>query len=960
MSSSLALSHNIPTRSGAAQMDEPEGRRLKASEDSGSQAEPDVPKVSDYQQLQNDLKSDAQNLEAESWSLAVDQNYLISLNKEAIERQDAIYELIQTEMHHVRTLKTLVHIYMYELKQSLLIDEAGMDRLFPGVEVLLGLHQIFLNCLKMRQKESMEEGSSKNYYIQQLGDILIAQFSGSLGEQMMGAYSYFCSHHTEAVSFYKDQIQTKKKLQALIKKIDQASLVRRLGIPECFLLVTQRITKYPFLVERIIKNTEANMDEYRSLVKGLELIRETISQVNIQVREYEKVYRLREISHRLEPKTQAHMKDGRVFRREDLIQGNRSLLYEGTLTWKSSGKLKEVVAVLLSDVLVLLQEKDQKLVFASMDYKSPVISLQRVIVREVAHEDTGLYLICACTRGQAEMYEIYTGSREERQALMTLIREAVENYEEKEQYNKLITGLQRYQDMLQQRDELIKHYLAEKQQIFDALYKEVIGQEAPHKGLLLRGETADLQQGEALLAGAIEDVEILQNLFFMRIKGPNHHTENEMQAVGIRRTQTFAGIDSNTNVKYGDAADTPDRSVGFSSYSRQTSCENLLKRLSISEGLEQSVREADADDETGVHLLPHCSSISSHFPDKAVCDRVLKLSKKLHSLEAVIVQQDSMIELQKAFHAKSKLPTRSYSNVLLEQEKQRALKKQKEETADLQKQWAQHRDEQQRWEKERKTLEAALKQREEECRRREEKLDEENSELTRQWESYQEDLKSLRETVQKVEKDKERLKKEKEKLKSRNYDDPTWSYSTLRGSVVNGAGTLPAPPNTRAPGRVLSDSTDIPPRVPPRRESISPRPISQNRPVVRVSTALHTQRPAAVQQIPRELATTSRRREKSMKGKRAHKRAHSAANIDVSQVVPIRVAGKEGGSLKTMRNNSPQRSLNPDTFRPPAPAPNVKPSPFNTNRRDGSEEPPPLPPPFPKDIKKNEDKLVIV
>lgn len=44
-------------------------------------------------------------------------------------------------------------------------------------------------------------------------------------------------------------------------------------------------------------------------------------------------------------------------------------------------------------------------------------------------------------------------------------------------------------------------------------------------------------------------VEILQNLFFMRIRDPNQHTENEMQAGGIRRTQTFAGIHSNTNVK---------------------------------------------------------------------------------------------------------------------------------------------------------------------------------------------------------------------------------------------------------------------------------------------------------------------------------------------------------------------------------------------------------------------------
>lgn len=33
-------------------------------------------------------------------------------------------------------------------------------------------------------------------------------------------------------------------------------LVQRLGIPDRFLLVAQRITKYPVLVERILQNTE--------------------------------------------------------------------------------------------------------------------------------------------------------------------------------------------------------------------------------------------------------------------------------------------------------------------------------------------------------------------------------------------------------------------------------------------------------------------------------------------------------------------------------------------------------------------------------------------------------------------------------------------------------------------------------------------------------------------------------
>lgn len=44
-----------------------------------------------YAQLRGELEHIAQNLEAESWSVAVDQNYLKTLNKEAIKRQEVIY-----------------------------------------------------------------------------------------------------------------------------------------------------------------------------------------------------------------------------------------------------------------------------------------------------------------------------------------------------------------------------------------------------------------------------------------------------------------------------------------------------------------------------------------------------------------------------------------------------------------------------------------------------------------------------------------------------------------------------------------------------------------------------------------------------------------------------------------------------------------------------------------------------
>ncbi|KAG7249806.1 hypothetical protein CRUP_003133, partial [Coryphaenoides rupestris] len=172
---------------------------------------------SQYASLQGDLEADARHLEGESWSLVVDQDYLKPMSKEAIKRQDVIYELIQTEVHHVRTLKILLSVYANELRESLQVDEARMKQIFlglDGVDGLLPLHCDFLRCLKLLRVQSMETGSQNNYQITQLADILIDQFSGERGERMKDFYGAFCCYHSDAVSSYKDLLQSNKKILA--------------------------------------------------------------------------------------------------------------------------------------------------------------------------------------------------------------------------------------------------------------------------------------------------------------------------------------------------------------------------------------------------------------------------------------------------------------------------------------------------------------------------------------------------------------------------------------------------------------------------------------------------------------------------------------------------------------------------------------------------------------------------
>ncbi|XP_072245594.1 rho guanine nucleotide exchange factor 18 isoform X1 [Leuresthes tenuis] len=936
-----SLRHHNSSGSLPGEMDETDGLRFKRCNEDAislapSTAESIIVEESHYAAVRAELESDAQDLEADSWSAAVDQQYLKKHSKEVVKRQDVIYELMQTEMHHVRTLKIMLRVYVRELKENLQMDSGRLDCLFPRLENLLDLHTHFLSRLKERRRENLVSPSDRNYTVNRVADILITQFSGEIGEKMKDSYGDFCSHHTEAVSYYKDQLQNNKKFQNIIRKMNNLSIVRRLGVTECILLVTQRITKYPVLVERILHNTEAGTEEHEDLTRALGLIKDTIVQVDTLVNVHEKNSRLRDIHNKLEPKALGKIKDGRVFRREDLAQGRRRLLHEGTVSWKAaSGRLKDILAVLLSDVLLLLQEKDQRYVFATVDNKPSVISLQKLIVREVAHEEKAMFLICASSN-EPEMYEIHTTSKEERNTWMTHIRQAVESCphtEERlfsEEEEARASRLKEFQERLSQKDAVIVQALTEKLQLFADMAESVASLEdtASRSRLLLRGDASDLQQGETLLKGAITEVENLQNLLQSGVREEPQRPRTEESggsALLPRRADTFGGYDSsptilskNGIVKKNFSGETRNRDR-----SQRASSDPQLKDLCGSHTLEQTVDESC------------CSPVrwnriwSDSFPEAEFFDRVLMLSQRLYSLQAIISQQDSQIELQRAsLTERASLPGRHRGNVLLEQEKQRTLALQREELASFHKLQSQHRHEQQRWEKERErhrhqieATEAKLRLREEECRRLEEHVAKEKEELDRQRETYQHDLERLRESTRTVEREKERLehlKKIKRKTievapLSGSLNGELLSSSVLSSSTSVSDSPLPQKPLVRASLSVAPADYPERPEVLLRREAGSSTlllPLKTEVPLHLFSTTNQQHKPVGVQQqIPTKLAAINSGKGKGGKGGKASHRTDSTASVDMKQMLPLKLSAREDNALKAKRSISPHQQL---------------------------------------------------
>ncbi|XP_072806838.1 A-kinase anchor protein 13 isoform X11 [Vicugna pacos] len=774
-------------------------------------------------QLMGDLEIESKQLEAESWSQIVDSKFLKQQKKDVVKRQEVIYELMQTEFHHLRTLKIMSDVYSRGMMTDLLFEQQMVEKLFPCLDELISIHSQFFQRILERKKDSLVDKSEKNFLIKRIGDVLVHQFSGENAERLKKTYGKFCGQHNQSVNYFKDLYTKDKRFQAFMKKKMSSSIVRRLGVPECILLVTQRITKYPVLFQRILQCTKDSAVEQEDLAQCLGLVKDVIGAVNSKVASYEKKVRLSEIYTKTDSKSIMRMKSGQMFAKEDLKR--KKLVRDGSVFLKSAtGRLKEVQAVLLTDILVFLQEKDQKYVFASLDQKSTVISLKKLIVREVAHEEKGLFLISMGTK-DPEMVEVHASSKEERNSWIQIIQDTIntlnrdedegipsENEEEKKM---LDTKARELKEQLQQKDQQILLLLEEKEMIFRDMTE--CSSPMPEDGspthssrILFRSNTEEALKGGPLMKSAINEVEILQGLVSGSLGGTlGQAVSSPVEQEGVvgpvslpRRAETFGGFDSHQmNASKGSEKEEGDDAQDL----RRTESDSGLKK---------------GGNGNLVFMLKRNS--------EQVIQSVVHLHELLSTLQGVVLQQDSYIEDQKLLLTERALTrTASRPSSLIEQEKQRSLEKQRQDLANLQRQQAQHLEEKRRHERDLEARERVLQEREARLALREDELwrsrqdlDRDHDELQQKKTAYQSDLERLRAAQRLLEREQEQLKRDAERLSQRDMCQVSHQHTKL----LRIPSFLPSPEETplpSAPSIPKSGSFDSELSVSPKRNSIS-------------------------------------------------------------------------------------------------------------------------------------------
>lgn len=381
----------------------------------------------------------------------VPKEQLKKLKPKERKRQEVINELFHTEQAHVRNLKVMYRIFYQPMLEEASVPRDLIDLIFPNLKGLIDCHCSLNEEFKAIRKSENVVGD--------FAHVLVEKFSGEEGENLKLMASTFCQNQSHCLEVLRVRQRKDAKFAAFLQEAASHPLCRRLELKDLIPTEMQRLTKYPLLIENLLKYTQTNTKEYEILLRSLECSKSILSHVDQRVKECENLQKLSDLQRRLDTKPIENSTHPVLAEYKKLDLRRHKMVYDGPLTWRiCKTKQLEMHAVLLEDILVLLQKsQDSEKLFLrcpntnvsgvantnplvgaagatgtigkddSKTTHSPIIKLTNILLRNVATDKKAFFLVSISEFGP-QIYEFVATTRDEKNRWFRYITEASENY----------------------------------------------------------------------------------------------------------------------------------------------------------------------------------------------------------------------------------------------------------------------------------------------------------------------------------------------------------------------------------------------------------------------------------------------------------------------------------------------------------------------------------------------------
>uniref|UniRef100_A0A8C1HSM1 Rho guanine nucleotide exchange factor (GEF) 12b n=2 Tax=Cyprinus carpio TaxID=7962 RepID=A0A8C1HSM1_CYPCA len=349
-------------------------------------------------------------LEPPNWQTLVSRDVLSTLTPQEIKRQEVINELFYTERAHVRMMKVLENVFYQPLIREAILPPADIKNIFSNLEEIVQLH------VSLTEQMTAVRKKNETALIDSIGDDLLSWFSGEEEAKIKRAAGTYCSNQPFALELIKSKQKKDQRFSSFIQEAESNRHCRRLQLKDIIPVETQRLTKYPLLLENLAKYTE-DPEERGKVKQAGECCRNILTHVNQEVKEAENKQRLEDYQRRLDLSSLKQSENPMIAEFKNLDLTKRKMVHEGPLSWKvNKDKTIELYTLLLEDILVLLQRQDEKLILkchsknlaGTAETKhifSPIIKLSTVMVRSVATDNKSFFVLSMSDNG-AQIYEL--------------------------------------------------------------------------------------------------------------------------------------------------------------------------------------------------------------------------------------------------------------------------------------------------------------------------------------------------------------------------------------------------------------------------------------------------------------------------------------------------------------------------------------------------------------------------
>nr|XP_003410830.2 pleckstrin homology domain-containing family G member 6 [Loxodonta africana] len=327
------------------------------------------------------------------------------MSRELCHQQEALWELLTTEVIYVTKLKIMTDLLaagLLNLQRVGLLTEVSVETLFGNVPSLIRAHRGFWEeVLGPTLEETRASGQPLDPVSLQNGFLTFGQ--------RFHPYVQYCLRVKQTMAYAREQQENNPLFQIFVQWCEKHKRSGRQMLGDLLIKPHQRITKYPLLLQAVLKRSpEARAQE--ALNTMIASVESFLRYINRQVRQGEEQESLVAVAQRigpyevLEPSSEEVEKNLRPFSTLDLTspmlgvspEHTRQLLLEGAVRVKEGREAKlDVYLFLFTDVLLVT--KPQRKADKAKVIRPPLM-LEKLVFRPL--RDPSSFLVINLTEFQ--------------------------------------------------------------------------------------------------------------------------------------------------------------------------------------------------------------------------------------------------------------------------------------------------------------------------------------------------------------------------------------------------------------------------------------------------------------------------------------------------------------------------------------------------------------------------------